>query len=148
MDLDDPAAAQRVVADYAALLEQHAQRDVYPASIDSLPYPKETIKAAIRISVEALTSSGQMTGELRDFLEIAYVSTADYIDGELVRLLAEFTNAGQTLTTGPRLASERMASRSWEVLAESGRLAGEIARTIADEAGSLREEFRRFAGEP
>jgi len=147
MNLEDPAVAQRIVADYAALLELHAQQDVYPASIDSLPYPKETIKAAIRTSVEALVSTGQMTGELHDFLEIAYVSTADYIDGELVRLLTEFTGAGQALTTGPRVASERMASHSWEVLAQSGRLAGEIARTIADEAGGLREEFRRFAGE-
>jgi hypothetical protein len=146
MDAEDPAVAQQIVAEYAALLEKHDRDNVYPAPVDTLPYPKETIKTAVRTSVAALASTGQMTAELRDFLEVAYVSLADYVDAELARLLADYREAGAALADAPRLAKEKVTSPAWRVLAESGSLAGTIARTIAEEAETLRQEFRRLAG--
>jgi hypothetical protein len=146
MNADDPAIAQTIVAEYAAVLEKHDRNNVYPAPLDTLPYPKETIKTAIRTALAALASSGQLTDELLDSLEAAYVATADYIDGELARLLTDYREAGAALASGPRLASEKMMSEPWQVLARSGRLAGEIARAMAEEADALREEFRHLAG--
>jgi hypothetical protein len=85
-----------------------------------------------------------MTGELHDFLEIAYVSLADYVDPELVRLMTEYREAGATLESGPHLVKEKVASPAWQVLAQSGHLAGTIAKTIADETEVLRQEFRQL----
>src|SRR5262247_3790553 len=70
----NPVDAQRIVAAYAQLLEQHTQDDVYPASNATLPYPKDTIKTAIRTSLEALVETETLTPELDDYLEIAYRS--------------------------------------------------------------------------
>lgn len=144
MDATDPTVAQAIVARYAALLEEHTKNDVHPAPLTSLPYPKETIKTAIRTSVAALTSAGRMTDELRDFLEVAYVSLADYIDAELVRLLTDYRQAGETLAGDSRNAKEKVTLPAWQVMARTGRLAGEIAKAIADEAEALREEFRQW----
>lgn len=148
MDPLDPAVAQTIVAEYAALLETHTQQDVYPASIETLPYPKEVIKTAIRTSVLSLTATDQLTGELRDFLEVSYMSLADYVDDELVRLLVEYRAAGVELSADGRLAREKVRTPAWNTLATSSRLAGEIARNIAQETEALRREFRQIAQTP
>jgi hypothetical protein len=141
---DDPYVAQKVVAEYAALLEEHAKLDVYPASVESLPYPKDTIKHAVRTCVVALDRSGQLNPELTDFLEVAYVSLADYVEDELVRLMAEHRSAGAALAADGRLVSEKTASPAWHTLAETSRLVGEVARNIAAESEALRHEFREL----
>ena len=43
MNPDDPESAQRIVAEYAQVLER-GDSAVFPASIRMLPYPKQTIK--------------------------------------------------------------------------------------------------------
>lgn len=48
MSPHDPETAQRIVRDYAALLEEHAKQDVYPGVITTLPYSRDTIKTAIK----------------------------------------------------------------------------------------------------
>jgi hypothetical protein len=147
MDLNDPPTAQNVVAAYATVLEQHARSETYPSSIGSLPYSKADLKQAIRTVTGALQESGQMTPELRDFLEVAYVSLADYIEDELARLVREYNAASAAL---PRLGlgAAQQGSPQWQVVASSGPLVADIARAIAEDTDTLRQEFRAFAGAP
>lgn len=142
MDPLDPADAQFIVHEYAQVLAKHSEADVYPSSVSTLPHSKDVLKQSIRTSVTALIESGQMTEELRDFLEIAYVSLADYIDEELVRLMREYAQAGEQLAVDGRLAREKTQTHAWQVLTGTSRLAGEVARSIARETEDLREEFR------
>jgi hypothetical protein len=86
-----------------------------------------------------------MTAELREYLEIAYVSLADYVDGELATLLREFGRAGDELAADRRPVRERVATGAWQRIAAQSRLAGEIARSISTEAGELRDEFLSWA---
>ena len=139
-----PQEAQRIVAAYLKVVEAHTEANVYPCTLDDLPQPKETIRAAFRTSVAALAASGQLTPELRDYLEIAYVSLADYVSGECMTLLREYGRAGEELAVDPRLAREKVATDAWRRLLEQSRLAGELARAISDDADRLREEFRSW----
>jgi hypothetical protein len=147
MDLNDPPTAQNVVAAYAAVLEQHARSETYPSSIGTLPYSKADIKHAIRTVAGALHETGQMTQEIRDFLEVAYVSLADYIEDELARLVREYNAASAAL---PRqgMGPAQQGSPPWQVVSSSGKLVADIARTIAQDTEALRQEFRGFAGPP
>jgi hypothetical protein len=144
MDPRLPEVAHRIVADYAGLLETQTQREIYPALLTDLPYPKETIKTAIQTSVAALAATDQLTTELRDFLEVAYVSLADYIDDELARLLREYRQAGEALEHDGRQSREKIGSPAWNLIADSSQLAGTIARAIAIETEQLRREFHEF----
>lgn len=141
MDVVDPAVAQQIVAEYVRLLEGRAD---WPASLDDLPYPKRTIKAAIRASCLALVSSGQLTHELREFLEGAYVALADYVSPDVVQLLLDYRRAGAELADDTRRAREKTSGQAWKTITDSSRLAGEIAREIAAEAELLRAEFQSF----
>ncbi len=145
MNPDDPESAQRIVADYAQVLERDLEAGAWPAVIDVLPYPKQTIKAAIRTSVGALAANGLLTNDLREFLETAYVSLADYVSADLARLMGEYQQAGTALASDRRLAHEKTSAAAWQTLVGSGALAGEIARLIAEEADQLRADFRSFA---
>jgi hypothetical protein len=142
MDPEDPVVAQVIVAEYARLLEQHSQADQYPSPVSSLPYSKQIIKTAIRTCVRSMIATSQLTEELRDFLEVAYISLADYIDEELVRLMTEYRAAGATLAAEGRLAKEKVETPAWKTLARTSGLAGEIARAIAQDTEELRAEFR------
>jgi len=141
----DPESAQRIIADYATVLEKHLSSGDLPASSDALPYPRQTIKSAIRTSVETLASAGLLTDELRLFLQTAYVSLADYVGADLVRLITEYRQAAEDLAGDRRATSERIAGPAWQTLAASSSLAGEIARSIAADAEALSAEFRAFA---
>ena len=144
LDPDNPAGAQGIVASYLKLVETHASADVYPGSLRDLPYPKETIRAAFKTAVTTLLSSGQLTAELREYLEIAYVSLADYVDDEGATLLREYTHAGEELAADSRLARERVMTDAWRRVSEQSRLAGQIARAISVEADTLRAEFHSW----
>jgi hypothetical protein len=144
VDLVTPRDAQKIVAAYLEVVEAHAAADVYPGSLRDLPHPKETIRTAFRVSTTALSGSGQLTAELREYLEIAYVSLADYVDDEGAALLREYTRAGEELAAGPRLAREKTGTDAWHRLTEQSRLAGQLARTISAEADELRAEFRSW----
>jgi hypothetical protein len=144
----DPESAQQIVAEYAQLLDRDLQEGRLPAALDSLPYAKPTIKEAIETATLTLISSGQMTDDLRDFLQTAYVSLADYIAADLVQLMREFTQAGDDLAADSRLAREKTGGAAWQRVTESSRLAGEIARSIAEEATVLQSEFQQFVGDP
>jgi hypothetical protein len=129
----------------AGVLETQTQQDLYPAVLADLPYAKDTIKAAIQTSLAALAVSERLTPELRDFLEIAYVSLADFVDDELARLLREYRQAGEALAHDIRQTHEKRGSPAWNLIAESSQLAGTIARAIAVETEQLRREFQEFA---
>lgn len=144
MNPEDPATAQQIVAAYATVLEQRDAAQEFPASRSTLPYSPDVIKTAIRSSALALESSGQLTDELRTFLEEAYIALADFVDDELVRLMREYNHAANDLASGPVTTSERIKSAPWQTLQQTGALAGEIARTIAADAAHLRTEFREF----
>jgi hypothetical protein len=145
MNPSDPESAQQIVAEYAALLEQHTIDEVYPAPVRTLPYPKQVIKEAIHTSVRILEVTGQMTAELGDYLEIAYVSLADYVDDDVVRLMAEHRAAAEKLQAQSIVPGERMATPEWSVLARTSGLAGQVAQTIAAETEALRLEFRQLS---
>jgi hypothetical protein len=145
MNPDDPESAHRIVAEYAASHEHHLESGDWPARIEALPYPKQTIKAAIRTSFETLTAQGRLTGELREFLEGAYVSLADYVGTDLAQLMTDYRHAGTALAADHRLAREKTHDVAWQTLARTGSLAGQIAKAIADDAALLEAEFRRFA---
>jgi hypothetical protein len=142
-----PQEAQRIVAAYLKVVEAHAEANVYPCTVDDLPQSKDTIRAAFRTSVAALLSTGGLTPELRDYLEIAYVSLADYVSGDCMRLLREYGLAGEQLAGDPRLAREKVGTDAWRRLAEQSRLAGELAREISNDAHRLRTEFRSWQPE-
>jgi hypothetical protein len=144
LEPNTPEEAQRVVAAYLKVVETHAGDDIYPCSIGELPESKEIIRAAFRICVTALAPGGQLTSELREYLEVAYVSLADYVDEECLALLREYGRAGEELAADRRLAREKIETDPWRRLSEQSRLAGQLARTISEEAQRLRDEFRSW----
>lgn len=144
MDPNNPDDAQNIVAAYLKLVEAHAAADVYPGSLRDLPHSKETIRAAFKTSTMALITAGQLTAELREYLEIAYVSLADYVDEEGATLLREYAGAGAELAADSRLAREKTTTDAWRRVTEQSRLAGQIASAISVEADSLRAEFRSW----
>lgn len=141
MGPEDPPVAQRVVSEYTAVLEKHASANLHPASITTLPYRKETIKAAIRTVVLTLRATGQLTPDLREFLEEAFTSLADYVDDELARLMLEYRRASADLASDGRRGVQQVDTPAWKIVAESGSLVASIARTIAAETEALRNEF-------
>jgi len=136
MDVIDPGIAQQIVAEYARLLERQTE---WPASLDDL------IKSAIYAACRALVSNGQLTDELREFLETAYVSLADYVGADLSRLMLDYQRAGADFAGDARRAREKTTTDAWRTITDSSQLAGEIARSIAEEAELLRAEFQSFA---
>jgi hypothetical protein len=144
MDPFDPLDAQQVVIEYARLLERDITEARHPARLDSLPYAKPIIKAAIRTSVTQLALSGQLTEELRGYFETAYTSLAEYLEAELVELMAEYRRCAEQLTAEPVSAKERTSTPAWRTLVDSGALAGEVARATTTEAEKLRSEFHGF----
>ena len=144
MDPSSFREAQRIVADYLKVVEAHAAQEVYPGSLRDLPHSKENIRAAFRTVIEALIGTGQLTPELRDYLEVGYVSLADYVDDEIGTLLREYRRAGEELADDKRLAREKLATEAWQRVSEQSRLAGEVARNISVETEQLREEFRSW----
>jgi hypothetical protein len=141
---EDPLSAQQIVTEYARVLNRDLGRGTFPVPVDSLPFAKPTIKTAIRTSLTALHTSGQLTDELCDFLQTAYVSLADYVEPDLVQLMREYRRAGDDLAADPRLAREKTSGAAWQTMADSSRLAGEIARSMATEAELLRTEFQQL----
>jgi hypothetical protein len=144
METMTPQAAQRIVAAYLKVVDSHAAIDVYPCSLAELPQSKELIRAAFRTCVTTLESTGQLNADLREYLEVAYVSLADYVDEECFTLLREYAHAGEELAADHRLANEKTSTNAWRRLSEQGHLAGQLARTISDEAERLRTEFRSW----
>ena len=142
-----PQEAKRVVAAYLKVLEAHAEANVYPCSVDELPQSKETVRAAFKTCIAVLGSGGQLTHELRNYLEIAYVSLADYVSGDCMALLREYGLAGEELAGDRRLAREKVGTDAWRRLSEQSRLAGELAREISNDADRLRKEFRSWQSE-
>ena len=147
MDPLDPVHAREVVIEYARMLERDVTEGRHPARGDSLPYAKAVIKAAIRTSALSLSTSGQLTAELRNYLETAYTFLAEYVDGELVQLVTEYRRSADQLAAESPLASDKMRTAAWRTLAESGSLAGEVARATTLEAEALRDEFRSFVSQ-
>lgn|SRR5262249_7553434 len=142
MDPHDPASAQQIVVEYARLLERDIAENRHPSRIDSLPFAKATIKTAIQTSVQHLAVSGQLTEELRDYFETAYTSLAEYLDGELVDLMTEYRQSAEQLTSAPVTATDKTKTAAWRTVAETGSLAGEVARATTIEAETLRREFQ------
>ena len=140
--------AQAIVTAYLELVEAHASTDAYPCSLDDLPHPKETIRSAFRTSTTRLAAMGQLTPDLRDYLEVAYISLADYVTQECAALLGEYVRAGEELAADRRLPREKMATLPWQRIAEQSRLAGEVARAISEEAEALRADFRSWKLDP
>lgn len=142
-----PHEAQRIVARYLEVVEAHAQLDVYPSSMDDLPQRKEILRAAFHTCITTLATSGQLTPELRDYLEVAYVSMADFVESDTAALLREYRHAGEALAADRRLAKEKVSTDAWLRLSEQSGLAGQVARAISEDADRLRAEFRSWQSE-
>ena len=91
--------------------------------------------------MRSLNRSGQLTDDLREFLETAYVSLAEYIDAELAHLLVH-TGAAAAELAADATVRDRTATMAWRTVAGSSALAGDVARAITDEAEALRDDFR------
>ena len=144
MDPQNAGDAQLIVASYLQALEEHAESNVYPSSVRDLPSPKEAIRTAFKTSTVALVVMGELTSDLRDYLEVAYVSLADYQDEECATLLREYLRASEGLMNVSRSPRERAGTASWQRVSEQSPLAGRIARQISVEADTLRQEFRSW----
>lgn len=142
MNPQDPESAHRIVAEFAGLHEGHVTSAELPVSVRVLPYPKQTIKEAILTCWRTLDVTEQLTPDLREMLEEAYVGLSEYVDEELVRVVKEYRDAAETLAADARSARDKTQTPAWTRLAETGRLAGDVARAIADDATALRAEFR------
>src|SRR5262249_506269 len=127
MDPLDPLDAQQIVIEYARLLERDIDEQRHPAKVDSLPYGKPVIKAAIRTSVTHLAQSGQLTGELRDYFETAYCCLAEYLEDELVDLMTQYRQSAEVLTTLAPSAQEKVQTPAWRTIVEISGLAGQVA---------------------
>jgi hypothetical protein len=143
MNPQDPESAHRIVAEFAELHERHISTAQLPASVRTLAYPKQTIKHAILTCLHTLQSTDQLTPDLREWLEEAYAGLAEYLDDELVRVVVEYRAAAETVAAEPMAARDKVHTPAWGRLAETGRLAGEVARAIAEDAVRLRGEFRQ-----
>lgn len=143
MNPDDPESAHRIVTEYARVLEQ-TDALALPAPVRLLPYPKQTIKAAIVTCAGALRASDQLTDDLLNFLEQAYVALADYVDDDVHRVMTEYRES-LAAVSDVRVTSEKVQTPAWKRVSEMSRLTGDIARTIADESAALRVEFRARA---
>src|SRR5262245_23201722 len=110
MDVIDPGIAQQIVAEYARLLERQTD---WPASLDDLPYPKRTIKSAIQSACRALVATDQLTDELREFLETAYVTLADYVGADVARLMLDYQRAGTEFAGDSRFVKEKTTTDAW-----------------------------------
>jgi hypothetical protein len=142
MNPQDPESAHRIVADYAALHEQHVTSGRLPAPVRTLAYPKQTIQEAVLTCVRTLDRSGQLTHEMLDWLEEAYAGLAEYLDEELVRVVTEYRDAAEALGAEGLAARDKVHTPAWGRLTETGRLAGNVARAISEDAARLRVEFR------
>jgi hypothetical protein len=140
MNPNDPESAHRIVAEYARVLEE-GDAQAFPASVRTLPYPKLTIKAAILTCATTLRDTRQLTDEMRDFLEQAYVALADYVDEDLVRVMTEYRES-LAAVADVQATRDKLQTPAWQRIAETSRLAGEIAKSIADDTAALRLEFR------
>ena len=143
MNPDDPESAHRIVADYARVLE-HGDAQTFPASVRTLPYPKQTIKSAIVTCATVLRESRQLTDEMHVFLEQAFVALADYVDEDLVRVMAEYRDS-LAVVADVQNARDKVHTPAWQRIAQTSRLAGEIAHSIAEDTAALRLEFRARA---
>jgi hypothetical protein len=144
MDPLDPLDAQQVVIEYARVLERDVAENRHPARVDSLPHAKPVIQSAIRTSARYLAVSGQLTDELRDYFETAYIFLAEYLDGELVELMRQYRQSAEALASESQSARDKTQTPAWRTLTESGALAGEVARAATMDAENLRTEFRSF----
>jgi hypothetical protein len=142
---EDPESARRIVADYAQVLERTFESGSWPATVDALPYPKQTLKAAIRTSLDTLRTNGNLTSDLQEFLETAYVSLADFVSVDVAQLMTEFQRASASLEADRRVTRDKVTGPAWQTIAATGTLAGNIARQIAEEAQSLKSEFQALA---
>jgi hypothetical protein len=143
MNPDDSESAHRIVTEYARVLEREDSQ-TFPASVRALPYPKQTIKAALLTCTSALQNARQLTPEMRDFLEQAYVALADYVDDDLVRVMTEYRES-LVAVEGVQAARDKVQTDAWQRIAQTSRLAGDIARSIAEDTATLRAEFRACA---
>jgi hypothetical protein len=142
MDPQNPADAQRVVSAYVTLLGRDQDEHRYPLSRSALPYSKDVIRRSLRTVTLAVIETEQMTQEMSQFLEEAYVALADYVEDDLARLLTEYQAAGQALEREPATGRGKMSSAAWQQLAATSALAGQIASAIAVESSELRLEFQ------
>ena len=144
MNPDNSESAHGIVVEYARVLEE-GQADAFPASVRALPYPKQTIKTAILTCVRALRQQGQLTDDMREFLEQAYVALADYVDDDLVRVMMEYRESLASIAD-VQAARDKLHTAAWQRIAETSRLAGEIAKSIAEDTAALRAEFLTVCG--
>jgi hypothetical protein len=146
MDPDDPTDAHQIVSAYMTRLEQdYGADEPFPLALSTLPYSKHIIPQSMKTMVGSLTAAGQLTPELHRVLEIAYMSLADYVDDELVRVMREYRQAMSELDVAAGSGQEKTGTAAWRQIAETSSLVAGIAKTIADEAETLHTEFQQFA---
>jgi hypothetical protein len=141
MRVDDPATAHRIVSDYLVVLDRDLAAQQHPAPLDTLPHSRETIRRSLQTVVATLAAEDRLTSELTAFLRAAYVSLAEYVAGDLVRLLAEYDQAGRQLGAEAGPIKERVATNAWQQLSTTSALVASVAKSMADDGAALAAEF-------
>jgi hypothetical protein len=111
----DPDIGEDIVAAYCQALEESAPLPGCVADVEELPYPKETIKEALRWRLQRTSDV-----DYRDTLKVAYVALADWQPGVGPRHRGlDLTQLPPDLSRQQRL--ERIAEQALEGAAWSAR---------------------------
>ncbi len=137
-DVMNSETAERVVREYGAVLAS-ASGSMQPASV--LPYPKEEIQNAIKLTISSLCESGDFTEKMKNALEIGYVSLAEFLPQDQfdefklgdISSLSERIHDSQALANAVLVHGERTSQIMSLVTAESARLLEEIRKFEAEQ---------------
>jgi hypothetical protein len=128
--------AERIINEYGAVIEKTAPL-VYGASETSLPFGKDIIKRAIRVTLISLkTDPKTCRGDLAqtvELLKIAYIFLADFIPLEDAKIGAA-VNAVLLSGDPHQIVEQQDLCERWQKISREN-----LARRVA-----LAEEFRQF----
>lgn len=139
----NPVTAEKIVNEYGKVLEQTSHL-VFGAPESLLPYKKEIIKEAIKVTLDILEPEEQ---EIREHLRVGYMELARFIPDEE----AEIASIGQNLLTScsPNASKEEILEYlKHTTIPEASKyidLAIEISKKISTEQKALLEEIRDYS---
>lgn len=141
----DMIEAQRILNEYRAVVVITADTGAYggfaaPESL--LPYPKETIKTAIKTLMVALIRTRKYTDESRDHLQVGYMMLANFITDDEARIVASGEKAVQVIPTmkDKEKLLAYFQSKEWKADDKSV----DIMKRIDEESCRLLDEIQKF----
>ena len=113
-------AAEDIIQDYGAVLENSAPTPGCVADVDNLPHPKERIKQAIAMVLPQVDDP-----QLREFLKIGYMQLADWQEGvgseQIGMDMMNMDPDADPMEMAKKIASQGDAMEKWTPLMEAER---------------------------